>query len=49
MMAWFLRVFLSRCTHPRTTWPITRGERTYIVCTDCGCEIQYDWKEMRAR
>jgi RNA polymerase-binding transcription factor DksA len=44
---WILRVFLNRCAHEHTTWPRKVGFRTYIVCTDCGREIDYDWKEMR--
>ena len=49
---------LFGCNHNRTTFPITRGRksfgaqataasRTYVVCLDCGKEFAYDWKSMR--
>ena len=48
----FLSLF--RCSHSRTTFPITRKRsaasainRTYVVCLDCGKEFDYDWKAMR--
>ncbi len=51
MIARLLQIFLG-CQHARTTFPITlpnhtTGSRTYCVCLDCGCEFDYDWKEMR--
>ena len=47
---------LFRCSHKKTTFPMTRtrgnksletDKRTYIVCVDCGKEILYNWQEMR--
>ena len=36
------------CSHKRTTFPITRPQKsTYIVCLECGQEFPYNWKEMR--
>lgn len=40
----FLRV---QCGHSRTGFPITLDGRTYIVCSECGCQIGYSWSEMR--
>jgi hypothetical protein len=39
--------FLFGCTHPLTTWPRKRGRGCYIVCLDCGKEMEYDWENMR--
>jgi len=43
--------FLFGCSHPRTTFPLSRaGSRfplAYVVCLDCGQEFDYDWREMR--
>ena len=48
-----------RCTHPRTTFPMTPvrkktagGEsetppETYVVCLECGKQFAYDWENMR--
>jgi hypothetical protein len=47
-----------RCTHRRTTFPLTPARKagfsalkqrhaTYVVCLDCGKEFGYDWSEMR--
>ena len=36
--------WLSRlldCSHDRLSFPITRGERTYQVCLECGREFDY--------
>ncbi len=42
---------LLECGHAHTTRVFTATEtgRTYIVCTDCGTEIEYDLKAMQAR
>ncbi len=46
------------CSHRRTTFPFTPARRkgaaavqrqTYVVCLDCGKEMNYDWSEMRRR
>jgi hypothetical protein len=49
---------IFRCSHRRTTFPITRSRKlvgahatagpngTYVVCLDCGREFAYDWKTM---
>jgi hypothetical protein len=51
--------WLSRCSHCRTTFPITLRARvsmdghqstqveTYIVCLECGRHFAYDWITMR--
>ena len=42
---------ILNCTHQKTTFPQTRdqatGKRTYVACTKCGTEMDYDWKRMR--
>jgi hypothetical protein len=43
---------LFRCSHRRTTFPLTPGRssgvsRTYVVCLDCGTEFAYNWTNMR--
>lgn len=48
---------LFGCPHSNYSFPQTpRGQRkpkaaaltgTYVVCTDCGKEFPYDWKEMK--
>jgi hypothetical protein len=41
---------MFRCSHRRTTFPLTSGRgvaRTYIACLDCGKEFAYDWAAMR--
>jgi len=41
---------LFRCSHRKTTFPLTSGrtfDHTYVVCLDCGTEFNYDWQEMR--
>lgn len=38
---WFVR-----CRH-KFSWPITVKGRTYQVCSKCGVEVNYDWKQMR--
>lgn len=35
------------CRHSRTTFPITRDNRTYVACLKCGKEFTYSWTEMR--
>jgi Ca-activated chloride channel homolog len=35
------------CSHRRKGFPITLGEETYVVCTDCGSRFPYDWSSMR--
>ena len=53
-----LLALLGFCQHQNTTFPQTPrpGQRripaasltgTYVVCTDCGAELPYDWREMR--
>ena len=44
---------LFRCSHKRTTWPITPVSRagvphgaTYVVCLDCGKQFAYDLEKM---
>jgi Ca-activated chloride channel family protein len=39
---------LFGCSHRRKGFPITLGEETYVVCTDCGGRFPYDWSRMRA-
>ncbi len=51
-----LDVFFG-CSHRRTTFPQTPAHRrtsvsaqpgrTYVVCLDCGKELNYNWTEMR--
>ncbi len=45
---------LFGCSHSRTTFPLTPGQKkaaprggTYVVCLDCGKEFAYDWEGMR--
>ena len=38
---------LFGCCHPRTTFPMTKERRTYVVCLTCGDEFNYDWKRMK--
>ena len=38
---------LFGCSHPRTTFPLTRASRTYVVCLDCGQEFAYNWASMQ--
>jgi hypothetical protein len=38
---------LFACPHERTTFPMTRASRTYVVCLDCGKEFAYNWADMR--
>ena len=45
-MSWLLNL-LFPCGHKRTTFPLTRSRRTYVVCLDCGAEFDYDWRNMR--
>jgi hypothetical protein len=58
MMAWLFNTLFG-CSHRRTTFPFTpsrhsqlssngsRRKATYVVCLDCGQELDYNWKEMR--
>ncbi len=47
--------FWFDCWHKKTTFPITLKNRkqadaasvTYVVCLECGRELQYDWKQMK--
>jgi hypothetical protein len=47
--------YLFFCTHSNTGMPITRRMvergplRTYVVCMDCGQEIDYDLERMRLK
>ncbi len=36
------------CGHERLTRAFTIGGRSYVVCLDCGAEIDYDLVQMRA-
>jgi len=45
---------LFRCSHRRTTFPLTQARKTgadaseiYVVCLDCGKQFVYDWEQMR--
>ena len=45
---------LFRCSHRRTTFPLTQASKTgadagetYVVCLDCGKQFTYDWEHMR--
>ena len=45
---------LFRCSHRRTTFPLTQARKTgadaseiYVVCLDCGKQFTYDWEQMR--
>src|SRR5712691_6517115 len=45
---------LFRCSHRRTTFPLTQARNTgtdsgetYVVCLDCGKQFLYDWEHMR--
>jgi hypothetical protein len=38
---------LFSCFHQRTTFPLTRASRTYVVCLDCGREFAYNWTNMQ--
>ena len=45
---------LFRCSHRRTTFPLTQARTTdadaseiYVVCLDCGKQFVYDWEHMR--
>ena len=45
---------LFRCSHRRTTFPVTQACKTgaaaseiYVVCLDCGKQFVYDWEHMR--
>jgi len=45
---------LFRCSHRRTTFPLTPARKTgadasgiYVVCLDCGKQFVYDWEHMR--
>src|SRR5712691_3915214 len=45
---------LFRCSHRRTTFPLTQARNTgtdsgetYVVCLDCGKQFIYDWEHMR--
>ena len=45
---------LFRCSHRRTTFPLTQARKTgadesetYVVCLDCGKQFTYDWEHMR--
>ena len=45
---------LFRCSHRRTTFPLTQARKTgadasetYVVCLDCGKQFVYDWEHMR--
>ena len=47
---------LFGCRHPRITFPITpprgkadKGRATYVVCLDCGTEMDYDWTAMKVK
>jgi len=47
------------CSHRKISFPLTprrridsntgRAAETYVVCLDCGTELEYDWKDMRIR
>ena len=58
MKALFRAIFGLGCLHKNLSFPQTPrpGQRrilaaaltgTYVVCTDCGAELPYDWEEMR--
>jgi RNA polymerase-binding transcription factor DksA len=38
----FLALFGCRHPNAKRSWPITIEERTYCVCTKCGCEFPFD-------
>jgi hypothetical protein len=49
---------LFGCWHTHYSFPVTVRDKskrvkaaiptgTYVVCTDCGKELPYDWREMR--
>lgn len=41
---------LFRCSHQRTTFPLTplrQKNGTYVTCLDCGKEFAYDWQSMQ--
>jgi hypothetical protein len=38
---------LCRCSHGRTSFPITLQARTYVACLECGRQFPYDWARMR--
>src|SRR5712692_1673099 len=45
---------LFRCSHRRTTFPMTPVDKTgattggaYVVCLECGKQFSYDWEQMR--
>jgi hypothetical protein len=45
---------LFRCSHRRTTFPLTQARKIgadasdiYVVCLDCGKQFVYDWEHMR--
>jgi hypothetical protein len=40
---------LFGCWHKNYSFPITtkKGQRTYVVCLECGREFPYNWQEMR--
>jgi hypothetical protein len=51
ILRWLAKLFdsLLFCPHKRLTFPITRkGRHTYSVCLDCGKEMPYDWRAMKA-
>ncbi len=39
--------WLFRCGHGSYSWPRTTKRKTYVVCTDCGSELMYDWNQMK--
>jgi len=52
MLQTMLNMFFG-CSHRRTTFPLTLARKgaprhnTYVVCLDCGKELDYNWNEMR--
>jgi hypothetical protein len=51
-------ISIFRCPHPNFTFPRSPRKGTkrpdaavvtgcYVVCTECGRELPYDWNEMR--
>lgn len=39
---------MFECRHAETTRVFTLRNRSYVVCVDCGTEIDYDLANMRA-
>lgn len=43
--------YVFRCHHRNTSFPMSpRGRNvTYVVCLDCGRQLDYDWKRMELK